>query len=265
VCCIQSILIEPELQMSHPSPAFLVVIPARLGSTRLPRKPLADIGGKPMVICVAERAQQSHAQNVVVATDSLEIQAACNQYQIECLLTSPDHPTGTDRVAEVAQLLKLPADTLVVNVQGDEPLIPPELINQVAQTLADNPACAISTVAVPLTHAAEISNPNIVKVVLNRFGEALYFSRASIPFVRDPESAQDISPLRHLGIYAYRASFLEAYTHLEPAPPEKAEALEQLRALWNGYRIAVYTANEAPPAGVDTAEDLERIRRILAS
>ena len=251
--------------MSNTPPEFLVVIPARLGSTRLPRKPLADIGGKPMVIRVAERAQQSLAQSVVVATDSPEIQAACNEHRIECLLTSSDHPTGTDRIAEVAQLLKLPADTLVVNVQGDEPLIPPELINQVAQTLADHPACAISTVAVPITDEAEITNPNVVKVVLNRSGEALYFSRASIPFVRDPELAQSAIHLRHLGIYAYRADFLKAYTRLEPAPPEQAEALEQLRALWNGYRIAVHTASEAPPAGVDTAEDLERVRRILVN
>ena len=251
--------------MSINAPEFLVVIPARLGSTRLPRKPLADIGGKPMVIRVAERAQQSNAQSVVVATDSPEIQAVCDQYRIECLLTSADHPTGTDRIAEVAQLLKLPADTLVVNVQGDEPLIPPELINQVAQTLADNAACAISTVAVPIVDAAEITNPNVVKVVLNRANEALYFSRATIPFVRDPDSKQTITHLRHLGIYAYRADFLEAYTRLDPAPPEQAEALEQLRALWNGYRIAVHTASKAPPAGVDTVEDLERVRRILAS
>ena len=246
-------------------PEFLVVIPARLGSTRLPRKPLADIGGKPMVIRVAERAQQSNAQSVVVATDSTEIQAACDEHRIECLLTSADHPTGTDRIAEVAQLLKLPTDTLIVNVQGDEPLIPPDLINQVAQTLAENAACAISTVAVPIVDFTEINNPNVVKVVLNRSNEALYFSRATIPFVRYPNSEQAVTHLRHLGIYAYRADFLQAYTHLEPAPPEQAEALEQLRALWNGYRIAVYTASEAPPAGVDTAEDLERIRRILAS
>jgi 3-deoxy-manno-octulosonate cytidylyltransferase (CMP-KDO synthetase) len=251
--------------MSNQPPEFLVVIPARLGSTRLPRKPLADIGGKPMVIRVAERAQQSRAHSVVVATDSPEIQAVCDEHRIECLLTSPNHPTGTDRIAEVAQLLKLPASTLLVNVQGDEPLIPPELINQVAQTLADNAACAISTVAVPIVDAAEINNPNVVKVVLNRSNEALYFSRATIPFVRDPETVGNVTHLRHLGIYAYRADFLQAYTRLEPAPPEQAEALEQLRALWNGYRIAVHTASEAPPAGVDTAEDLERVRRILAS
>ena len=244
---------------------FLVVIPARLGSTRLPRKPLADIGGKPMVVRVAERAQQSEAQSVVVATDSPEIQAACYEHSIECLLTSPDHTTGTDRIAEVAQLLKLAADTLIVNVQGDEPLIPPELINQVAHTLAENTACAISTVAIPILDAMEISNPNVVKVVLNRANEALYFSRSTIPFIRDPEAACNVIHLRHLGIYAYRADFLQAYTRLKPAPPEQAEALEQLRALWNGYRITVHTTTEAPPAGVDTAEDLERVRRIWAN
>jgi 3-deoxy-manno-octulosonate cytidylyltransferase (CMP-KDO synthetase) len=249
----------------HQTPDFLVVIPARLGSTRLPRKPLADIGGKPMVVRVAERAKQSLAQSVVVATDSAEIEAACNAHRIECLLTSPDHPTGTDRLAEVAQLLKLPANTLLVNVQGDEPLIPPELINQVAQTLANNPQCAISTIAVPITERSEIDNPNVVKVALNHANEAMYFSRAPIPFVRDAQSAQKIEHLRHLGIYAYRADFLQAYAKLEPAPPEQAEALEQLRALWNGYRIAVHIASEAPPAGVDTPEDLERIRRLLGA
>ena len=244
-------------------PEFLVVIPARLGSTRLPRKPLADICGKPMVVRVAEQAKKSLAQSVVVATDSTEIQAACDQHRIECLLTSPNHPTGTDRLAEVAQLLKLPSNALVVNVQGDEPLIPPELINEVANTLADHHECSISTVAVPIQDDAEIQNPNVVKVVLNRLGEALYFSRASIPFVRDTENTKNISYLRHLGIYAYRADFLQAYTRLESAPPEQAEALEQLRALWNGYRIAVHVAKETPPAGVDTSEDLERVRSLF--
>ncbi|CAM3730723.1 3-deoxy-manno-octulosonate cytidylyltransferase [Polynucleobacter antarcticus] len=251
--------------MSLQSPEFLVVIPARLGSTRLPRKPLADIVGKPMVIWVAERAQQSLAHSVVVATDSPEIQAACDAHRIECLMTSPDHPTGTDRIAEVARLLKLSADTLVVNVQGDEPLIPPELINQVALTLAHHADCAISTVATPITDVTEITNPNVVKVVLNRSGEAMYFSRAPIPFVRDSNTQAHTHHLRHLGIYAYRADFLQAYTRLEPAPPEQAEALEQLRALWNGYRIAVHTTTQAPPAGVDTPDDLERVRQFLAN
>lgn len=246
------------------APEFLVVIPARLGSTRLPRKPLADLAGKPMVVRVAERAKLSLAQSVIVATDSTEIQAACKEHQIECLLTSTDHPTGTDRLAEIVQLLKLPANALVVNVQGDEPLIPPDLINQVAQTLADHEHCAISTVATAIHDVAEIDNPNVVKVVLNKNNEALYFSRAPIPFVRDQDSQIPITHLRHLGIYAYRADFLQAYTRLEPAPPEQAEALEQLRALWNGYRIAVHIAPEAPPAGVDTPEDLDRIRQILS-
>jgi 3-deoxy-manno-octulosonate cytidylyltransferase (CMP-KDO synthetase) len=226
---------------------------------------LADIGGKPMVVRVAERAKQSLAQSVVVATDSAEIEAACNAHRIECLLTSPDHPTGTDRLAEVVQLLKLSANTLLVNVQGDEPLIPPELINQVAHTLANHPQCAISTIAVPITEKSEIDNPNIVKVALNHANEAMYFSRAPIPFVRDTQSTHKTEHLRHLGIYAYRADFLQAFTKLEPAPPEQAEALEQLRALWNGYRIAVHIASEAPPAGVDTPADLERVRRLLGA
>jgi 3-deoxy-manno-octulosonate cytidylyltransferase (CMP-KDO synthetase) len=248
------------------TPDFFVVIPARLGSTLLPRKPLADIAGKPMVIRVAERAKQSLAHSVVVATDSPEIEAACNEYRIECLLTSPDHPTGTDRLAEVAQLLKLPADALVVNVQGDEPLIPPELINQVAQTLAENTQCAISTVAVPIADHAEIDNPNVVKVVLNRAGEALYFSRAPIPFLRDTGSAvnpaQRLVPcLRHIGVYAYQSHFLRAFTSLLPAPIELAESLEQLRALWYGYKIQIVTSHEAPPAGVDTPEDLYRAQK----
>ena len=240
------------------TPEFLVVIPARLGSTRLPRKPLADIHGKPMVVRVAERAMQSAAHSVIVATDAPEIQAVCDDHRIECLWTRDDHPTGTDRIAEIAQQLKLPDNAIVVNVQGDEPLIPAALINQVAQALADHPACTIATVAVAIAEPAEIANPNVVKVVLNRSGEAMYFSRAGIPAVRDPVSTTE--HLRHLGIYAYRADFLQAFTRLEPAPPEQAESLEQLRALWNGYRIQVHVASEAPPAGVDTQEDLERIR-----
>ena len=244
---------------SSKTPEFFVVIPARLGSTRLPRKPLADIHGKPMIVRVAERAMQSAAHSVIVATDAPEIQAVCDEHRIECLLTRDDHPTGTDRIAEIAQQLKLPNDAIVVNVQGDEPLIPAVLINQVAQALAAHPACAIATVAVAIAEPAEIANPNVVKVVLNRAGEAMYFSRAGIPVIRDAAAATT-EHLRHLGIYAYRADFLQAYTRLEPAPPEQAESLEQLRALWNGYRIQVHVASEAPPAGVDTHEDLERIR-----
>jgi 3-deoxy-manno-octulosonate cytidylyltransferase (CMP-KDO synthetase) len=248
------------MSTSSKTTEFLVVIPARLGSTRLPCKPLADIHGKPMVVRVAERAMQSAAHSVIVATDSPEIQAACDEHRIECLLTRDNHPTGTDRIAEIAQQLKLPDNAIVVNVQGDEPLIPAVLINQVAQALADHPTCAIATVAVVIADPAEIANPNVVKVVLNRTGEAMYFSRAGIPVARDAAAAATNEHLRHLGIYAYRADFLQAYTRLEPAPPEQAESLEQLRAIWNGYRIQVHVASEAPPAGVDTQDDLERIR-----
>ena len=247
---------------SSTAPEFLVVIPARLGSTRLPRKPLADIGGKPMIVRVAEQAKKSLAKQVLVATDSPEILAACKSHQIECILTREDHANGTDRIAEVAHLLKLPEQTFIVNVQGDEPAIPPELINQVAQTLAINVDCTISTVAVAITDPHEIANPNVVKVVLNYAGHAAYFSRAPIPFVRDSHAPlpSDMH-LRHIGIYAYRTQFLHAYTALKPAPTEQAEALEQLRALWYGYQIAVHIAPKAPPAGVDTQEDLERIRQ----
>jgi 3-deoxy-manno-octulosonate cytidylyltransferase (CMP-KDO synthetase) len=217
-----------------------------------------------MVVRVAEQAKRSGAQSVIVATDSGEIQAICDAHRIECLLTQADHPTGTDRIAEVAQLLKLPSDALIVNVQGDEPLIPPELINQVALALAAHSQCAIATVATPINDPAEINNPNIVKVVLNRQNEAMYFSRSAIPFERD---AAMIKPpyLRHLGIYAYRASFLAAYTRLEVAPLEQAESLEQLRALWYGYRIQVHITADVPPSGVDTEADLERVRLAFAS
>jgi 3-deoxy-manno-octulosonate cytidylyltransferase (CMP-KDO synthetase) len=217
-----------------------------------------------MVVRVAEQAKRSGAQSVIVATDSDEIQAVCNAHRIECLLTQTDHPTGTDRIAEVAQLLKLPADALIVNVQGDEPLIPPELINQVALALAAHSQCAIATVATPITDPAEINNPNVVKVVLNRQNEAMYFSRSASPFERD--AAMTKSPyLRHLGVYAYRASFLAAYTRLEVAPLEQAESLEQLRALWHGFRIQVHITEDVPPPGVDTEADLERVRLAFAS
>lgn len=253
--------------MSATPPEFSVVIPARLGSTRLPRKPLADIAGKPMVVRVAEQASRSGAHSVIVATDSTEIQAVCDAHRIECLLTKADHPTGTDRIAEIAQLLKLPPDALIVNVQGDEPLIPPELINQVASVLATHPECAISTVATPIGDAEEITNPNVVKVVLSRHHEAMYFSRSIIPFARDAANGVSASTqyLRHLGIYAYRASFLEAYARLEPAPLERSESLEQLRALWHGFRIQVHITPDLPPPGVDTEADLERVRLAFAS
>ena len=256
------------MSSTAPLNEFIVLIPARLDSTRLPRKPLADIAGKPMVVRVAEQARKSLAQKVIVATDSTEIQAACALHQIDCVITQTDHLTGTDRLAEVTQLLSLKPNDAVVNVQGDEPLIPPALINQVALTLVTHPQIAIATAAVAIEEASEIANPHIVKVVLNQAGEAMYFSRSVIPFLRkaSPNIAKDAAPLptylRHLGIYAYRANFLLAYSQLSVAPLEIAESLEQLRALWHGYEIQVCLATHVPPPGVDTAEDLERVRAL---
>jgi 3-deoxy-manno-octulosonate cytidylyltransferase (CMP-KDO synthetase) len=236
---------------------FVVVIPARLASTRLPRKPLADIGGAPMVARVAEQAAKSAASRVVVATDSDEIMAVCHAYQIEAVKTKDSHPTGTDRLSELVAILGLAQDEIVVNVQGDEPFIPPKLINQVAQALADHQECAISTAAVEIEDVSEIQNPHVVKVVCNLRSEALYFSRAGIPFKRDAQTIQ-FPYLRHLGIYAYRVHFLQAFAELLPAPIEQIEALEQLRALYNGYKISVQVFHETPPPGIDTPEDLKQ-------
>jgi 3-deoxy-manno-octulosonate cytidylyltransferase (CMP-KDO synthetase) len=237
--------------------SFTVVIPARLASTRLPKKALADLGGKPMVVRVAQRASQSNASQVIVATDASEIESACKASSIQVMMTRIEHPSGTDRIAEVVTRLQLKDDDLVVNVQGDEPLIPIELINQVAKTLEAKPDCAISTAAVAISDPSEINNPNAVKVVLNQMGEALYFSRSAIPFDRTHSSPVYY---RHIGIYAYRVHFLKKYSELIPSPLEQAESLEQLRALWHGSRIAVHITSESPPAGVDTPEDLERVR-----
>ena len=250
----------------NPAPPFIVVIPARLGSTRLPRKPLADIGGAPMIVRVAQQARKSQASRVIVATDSDEVLDICEQYNIEALKTRSTHLTGTDRLSEVVEILQLPDDAMLVNAQGDEPFIPPELINLVAKALHDSPGAAIATVGVALCHEADMQNPNIVKIVHNHLGEALYFSRAPIPFLRDPGSAvnpaQRLVPcLRHIGLYAYQSHFLRAFTSLSPAPIELAESLEQLRALWYGYKIQIVTSHEAPPAGVDTPEDLYRAQQ----
>jgi len=235
--------------------SFIAVIPARLASTRLPRKPLADIGGAPMVVRVAQQAAKSSASQVVVATDSDEIIHVCQQHQIAVIKTSTAHPTGTDRLSELVVMRGLSDEAIVVNVQGDEPFIPPELINQVAQALADHTDCAIATAAVAIGDASEIHNPNVVKVVLDANGQALYFSRAAIPFQRDGLEPS-IPYLRHLGIYAYKVHFLKAFAGLPPAPIEKMEALEQLRALYNGYKIHVQVYHEVPPPGIDTPEDL---------
>jgi 3-deoxy-manno-octulosonate cytidylyltransferase (CMP-KDO synthetase) len=246
---------------------FTVVIPARYASTRLPAKPLADIGGRPMVVRVAERARASGAASVWIASDHEEIVAAAKRYGFDAMMTRPDHASGTDRIAEVAASLGLAADEIVVNVQGDEPLMPPALVTSVVHTLAQRTPASIATVAHPIRDAEEFFNPNVVKVVCDHQGYALYFSRAPIPYARDAFAATkatlpDALPaLRHIGLYAYRVGFLSAYAKLAPAPAEAFEALEQLRALWHGHRIAVAITDEAPPAGVDTPEDLARVRR----
>lgn len=247
---------------------FKVVVPARYASTRLPAKPLLDLGGKPMVVRVAERAALSGASEVWVATDHPEVEAAARGYGLNVLMTRTDHPSGTDRLAEVVALRGWSADTIVVNVQGDEPLLDPALIVQTARQLADSGA-AIATVAHAIDDAADFFNPNVVKVVCRADGDALYFSRAPIPYARDHfarEAGGETLPhglpaLRHIGLYAYRASFLQAYAALSPSPLESFEALEQLRALWHGYRITVALADAMPAAGVDTPEDAERVRR----
>ncbi|MCX7891866.1 MAG: 3-deoxy-manno-octulosonate cytidylyltransferase [Burkholderiales bacterium] len=249
---------------------FTVVIPARHASTRLPAKPLADIAGRPMVVRVAERARASGAAAVVVATDHEAIAAAVRRHGFDALMTRPDHASGTDRIAEAAAALGLAADEIVVNLQGDEPLMPPALVTSVVHALAQRTPAAIATAAHPVRDAAEFFNPNVVKVVCDHHGYALYFSRAPIPFARDAFAASRASlpgglpALRHIGIYAYRVGFLATYAKLAPAPVEGFEALEQLRALWHGHRIAVTVAEEAPPAGVDTPEDLERVRLAFA-
>lgn len=244
---------------------FVVIIPARLASTRLPNKPLADLGGKPMVVRVAERAQLSGAARIIVATDHADIAAACTQHGVEVCLTRADHPSGTDRIAEVARTLDLPPDAVVVNLQGDEPLIDPALLQAAAARIgADVP---MATCAHPLHDAADAFNPNVVKVVLDKAGRALYFSRATIPWHRDGFAQQPREtlpagyvPLRHIGLYAYRNDFLQAYPTLQASPLEEIEALEQLRVLWHGYPIAVHITDTAPAAGVDTPEDLARVR-----
>ncbi|BCB26291.1 3-deoxy-manno-octulosonate cytidylyltransferase [Sulfurimicrobium lacus] len=256
------------------TPHFKVVIPARYASTRLPGKPLADIAGKPMVVRVAEQAQQSGASEVWIATDHAGVADAGRAHGIDVCMTSPHHASGTDRLAEVALQRGWGEDEIVVNVQGDEPLIDPGLIGMVARHLHDHPAAAISTACHALQDHAELFNPNVVKVVLDREGYALYFSRAPIPWARDAwgnaqtlasriSLPEDFPAFRHIGIYAYRAAFLKIYGLLSPAAVEQYEALEQLRALWHGYRISVALTAAVPAAGVDTMEDLERVRSLF--
>ena len=246
---------------------FKVVVPARYASTRLPAKPLLDLGGKPMVARVAERAVLSGAEEIWVATDNAAVFAASEQHGLSVLMTRADHPTGTDRLAEVVELRAWDDDVIVVNVQGDEPLIDPQLIAQTARQLAESGA-DIATVAHPIDNTADFFNPNIVKVVCKANGDAMYFSRAPIPDARD-HFARDggkenlpsgLPALRHIGLYAYRARFLKAYARLTPSAVEGFEALEQLRALWHGYRISVVVSDHLPMPGVDTPEDAARMQ-----
>ena len=252
--------------MSEGIPAFKVVVPARYASTRLPAKPLLDLGGKPMVARTAERAAQSGAEEVWVATDHPDVMAAATQHGLSVVLTRTDHPSGTDRLAEVIEQRGWDDDTIVVNVQGDEPLIDPALIAQTARQLAESGA-DIATVAHPIDKAVDFFNPNIVKVVCKADGDALYFSRAPIPYARDhfardgKESLPAGMPaFRHVGLYAYRARFLRAYARLAPSPLEAFEAMEQLRALFHGFRISVLISDHLPMPGVDTPEDAARMQ-----
>jgi len=249
---------------------FTVLIPARLASSRLPDKPLADIAGLPMVVRVAQAAQRSGAARVVVAADAPAIVAACQAHGTEAVLTRADHPSGSDRLAEACTLLGLDGDDLVVNVQGDEPLIAPAMVDACAELLRQRPDCVMATVAHAITDVAEFTNPNVVKVVLDAAHRALYFSRAPIGWWRDG-FADGIhalpaapAPLRHVGLYAYRAGFLRRFPLLPVAPLETLESLEQLRVLWHGERIAVHVSAERPGPGVDTPEDLARVRALFA-
>lgn len=248
--------------------SFTALIPARLASTRLPDKPLADIAGVPMVVRVAQRAALSRASRVVVAADDARIVAACQAHGVPVVLTRTDHASGSDRLAEACTALGLDGDDLVVNVQGDEPLIDPGLINDTAAMLATRPDCVMSTAAHAITEPADFGNPHVVKVVLDAAGRALYFSRAALPHWRDavpPGALPRPAPaLRHIGLYAYRAGFLRRFPTLSPAPVEQTEALEQLRVLWHGERIAVHVSDSAPGIGVDTPEDLARVRALWA-
>ena len=250
--------------------SFTVLIPARLASTRLPNKPLADIAGVPMVVRVAQRALQSSASRAVVATDSQQVMDACASFGVASVRTRADHASGSDRLAEACGLLGLGDAECVVNVQGDEPLIDPALIDAVANLLQQRSDCAMSTAAHAIDTLEDLRNPNIVKVVLDARNTALYFSRSAIPAARDHadqawwQGGSGLPPaLRHVGIYGYRAGFLQQFPALPQAPLEQLEALEQLRALWHGHRIAVHISAKAPGPGIDTPQDLERVRAMF--
>ncbi len=245
---------------------FSILIPARLASTRLPDKPLADLGGRPMIVRVAERVAGAGAERVVVACDDRRIAEACAAWGVSTVMTRAEHASGSDRLAEACALLGLDGEEVVVNVQGDEPLIDPALVRRCAELLAERPDCVMSTAAHPIDSLADFRNPNVVKVVLDAAGRALYFTRAAIPCWRDgPADALPAAPppLRHMGLYGYRAGFLRRFPTLVPAELERTEALEQLRVLWHGERIAVHVTPHAGGAGVDTPEDLARVRALF--
>ncbi len=255
---------------------FIIVIPARMDSNRLPGKMLLDVAGLPLIVRTAQAAMLSEAKRVIIATDHQEILAACHQHQLEAIMTSALHQSGSDRLCEVVTLLQLADDEIIINVQGDEPLINPQLINQLAEFIYQN-ATECATIAHPISSLDDIFNPNIVKTVLNHKSCALYFSRAPIPYYRDGyaidaelKARQSVLPpqlevLRHIGIYAYKVGFLKLYHQLPHAPLEQVEALEQLRILYNGYQIGVMHSPETPAPGVDTLDDLLRVREIINS
>ena len=248
---------------------FTVLIPARLASTRLPGKPLADIAGVPMVVRVAQRAALSGARSVVVAADDGDIVAACKSHQVRAVLTRAEHATGSDRLAEACALLGLDGADVVVNVQGDEPLIDAGLIDACAALLVQHRDCVMGTAAHAIDSLDDLDNPNVVKVVLDAAGRALYFSRAPIPWWRDGRAAglrqlPASAPLRHIGLYSYQAGFLRRFPSLTASPLEAIESLEQLRVLWHGERIAVHVSDSKPGPGVDTPEDLARVRALFA-
>jgi 3-deoxy-manno-octulosonate cytidylyltransferase (CMP-KDO synthetase) len=244
--------------------SFKVVIPARYASTRLPGKPLLELAGRPMLQYVYERSLQSGASVVIIATDDQRIAEAAHNFDATVCMTSAEHTSGTERLAEVVESQRWGDDDIVVNVQGDEPLIPAVLIQQVANGLANNAAAPVATLAYPIQSAGEATDPNVVKVVLDKQGYALYFSRASIPCHRDGAKVDNSGVgLRHIGLYAYRAGFLKHYRQLQPSPLESIEKLEQLRVLWHGMKIHVGIASEMPGHGVDTREDLARVNELL--
>lgn len=251
-------------------PGYHIVIPCRYASTRLPGKPLAPLAGRPMIQHVHERAREGAAASVVIATDDVRIAEVCTGFGADVCLTRSDHVSGTDRIAEVIERMAWPDDAVVVNLQGDEPLMPPALLDQVADDLAAHAAAAMATLATPLDSAQQAQDENVVKVVADRAGYALYFSRAAIPWHRGsfvpgrtppPESCNAM--LRHIGLYAYRAGLVREFVSWAPAPLERIESLEQLRVLWYGQRIHLSIAREAPPAGVDTPADLARVEALL--